>query len=81
MTKRRQADLCDVCDQPATARWRGHRPISICPTCAIEVLPRLAADAIDVSAADSRERVKWIVKRMAVAFWKALSMRLLKELK
>ena len=77
----RDGEFCAFCDHPAAAAWRGQRLIAVCPSCAIEVLPKLAADAIDLAAASEADRLKWIVMQMKSKFWKALSLRLVKERK
>lgn len=81
MSNRPQADLCDVCDQAATAWWRGHRTISICSTCAAEVLPALMADAISSVMVEDWDRSKRVFDQIESRFWRALVHRLLKERK
>jgi hypothetical protein len=39
-------ESCNVCGEPADAQWAGHESIGICEACAINVLPRLIADAV-----------------------------------
>lgn len=81
MSDIRQADLCDVCDQAATARWRGNRNIAICSTCAIDVLPKLMADAIDLSPDENFDRAKTSLERIVRTFWRAMACRLFREQK
>lgn len=77
----RDGEFCAFCDHPATAAWSGRRLIAVCPSCAIDVLPKLAADAIDLTAASESDRLKLIVIQMKSKFWKALSLRFVKERK
>lgn len=37
---------CSICGGEPNAMWGGREPIFVCRTCALEILPRLIADAI-----------------------------------
>jgi hypothetical protein len=37
---------CSICGSHPTAMWRGVSDVFICPGCAVDVLPRLIADAL-----------------------------------
>ncbi len=42
-----QVPTCDICgERPAAAYWAGQKEFCVCRKCALEVLPRLAADAV-----------------------------------
>lgn len=67
---------CDVCGGPASATLDGARPISTCATCAVDKLPRLAADALP----DVNERFVTVAReRIACAFLHAVSLRSMRQ--
>jgi hypothetical protein len=70
------AEYCTVCKRPATASWSGDKKIAICPDCAIDVLPALMADAVNLNAYDAP---KGFVRKIESNFWRALAIRLMRE--
>ncbi len=69
---------CDACGQRAHAVWHGaQRCMAICATCATDVLPSLAADAVHLGLSPSAPQ--WAHERMSARFWRALALRLQKE--
>ena len=73
---------CAVCGESATALWHGAKPIAICETCAVDVLPTLIADAIflpnDVRSVDQAQRQ---LEKITSVYWKAVACRLRKGAK
>ncbi len=69
---------CDICGHNATAMWSGKESIFICRRCAVDVLPRLIADAIlsDVQVRDY-SRLLQAVEKAKSAFWQAATCRAL----
>ena len=43
---------CSLCHEPAVAQWHDKGTIGLCATCAVEHIPRLLADAVDVTDTD-----------------------------
>ena len=68
---------CRLCgnDHPA-AMWRGEMDIFVCTTCAIDVLPRLIADAVVSDHADFTSVLE-DKNRIDKAFWEAVACRAL----
>lgn len=67
---------CNICGHEAAAMWNGEKDIFICPHCAVDVLPRLIADAIlsDVLARDYSLLLQ-AVEKAKYAFWQATTCR------
>lgn len=82
---RRTADMygkeieeCSFCGSSnATAYWRGccDEPIRVCLTCAVDVLPALAADAIVAENIQAPNKVmtlqRWWMEVMTAKYWRA----------
>jgi hypothetical protein len=79
--KRRTSAQCDVCGHPAAAHWRGHHGIAICGACAIEVLPSLLADAIDLPLPRMAGAAKLALMQAECRYWRALAMRMMRGAK
>jgi hypothetical protein len=67
-------EKCQFCgDDDATAMWRGEGVDTfVCRGCAIDILPRLIADACFFPAAKMAEMSQMVPKIMAV-FWEAVA--------
>ena len=72
------AEYCDLCGQPATAAWGGNRTIAICGACAVEALPVLIADAVEVPRERPFDRLKRLLVDVECRFWRAVACRLLR---
>lgn len=73
------ADTCSICGAAASAAWEGQERIAICPQCALEALPALLADAAWLAHSDPAARAKAVWAQAERTFWRALTMRLLRE--
>jgi hypothetical protein len=65
---------CCLCGEPPSAYWRGEVVIAVCSRCAVEVLPKLIADAIVGPHCGHKTVIPRLVeagRRAAAAFWKA----------
>lgn len=74
-------EYCHICRRPATAVWHGDGEIAVCPTCAVEALPCLIADAIELPICNEEERSKFVFERVTATFWRAMTHRLFRERK
>lgn len=72
-------EYCSICRQPATAAWHGNTTIAICSTCAVNILPALIADAVDLSHKRPMERVKLAALQVERNLWRAVALRLARE--
>lgn len=78
---------CTICGEKATGYWHGEGLVEVCHHCAIDVLPKLIADAIHVPRVDHRpgpwpvEAGRNALSRVKAAFWEAMSSRLAGELR
>lgn len=65
---------CLCCGAPWTGAWMGVKPLTVCGRCAVEVLPKVIADA---TAHSQRTRV--IADRTwadaSAAYWRAIAIR------
>jgi hypothetical protein len=73
------AEYCFACGQPATAAWRGDHAMGVCSLCAVEILPKLIGDAVDLNHTRPAEIMKRIVLQIQSNFWRAVTLRLLKR--
>lgn len=72
-------DKCAFCDRKPTAYWHGiNANISVCESCAVDILPRLIADAINIEAHDvhASYTATQQLKRCELSFWQAFAARL-----
>jgi hypothetical protein len=64
---------CSICGAEPSAMWGGQEPIFVCRNCALDVLPRLIADALiddyrnDEHFSKYRQRAKMVFSRSVVA--------------
>jgi ribosomal protein L37AE/L43A len=65
---------CSVCNKPASAMWRGATDLFICQECAVNILPRLMADAI-VQPHTKMHQITDMCKTAEVAFWQAVAVK------
>lgn len=66
-------ETCFACGDRATGYWVGVEPVAVCPTCAVETLPALIADAIHChNTGQATESLRTVERR----FWRALALRL-----
>ena len=72
-------EYCALCRAPATAAWHGDQSIAVCPRCALESLPALIADAIELKHVRPGGIAKLRALQMERTFWKALALRVLGE--
>jgi hypothetical protein len=73
------AEYCTICRQPAASAWHGEEStIAVCSVCALDVLPKLIGDALDLAHARPDDRARAMVRRVESNLWKALALRLLK---
>ena len=69
------AEYCALCRAPASAARHGDHVVAVCPDCAVNALPALIADAIELPAGRGFDvaKLRWLeVER---AFWKAIAAR------
>jgi hypothetical protein len=75
------AEPCSICGGKSDAYWSGKQTITVCYTCATQVLPCLIADAmraLHFGGRDTHQLVKtneWMNSR----FWRAAALALSKE--
>lgn len=67
-----QVEKCGACGHPATAVWQGAGTISICSTCAVEVLPALAADAL-AARIDDYDDARRSIRDIEARYWRAIA--------
>lgn len=63
---------CSICGHQAVAMWCGINDVFVCRDCAVNVLPRLTADAI----MQCKPRIDTILdlhKNSEIAFWQAIA--------
>ncbi len=72
------SEECDVCGRKSDAYWRGHRNITICYHCAIDVLPALIADAMRARGRDRHLLVK-TEEKMMNRFLRAVALALARD--
>jgi hypothetical protein len=65
---------CALCGCDWAARWIGMTELRVCRRCALEILPRLAADAIWQTHL-TRSEAERALEHMAAEFWRALFIR------
>ncbi len=72
---------CSVCGREATACWADHATIAVCPACATDVLPALAADSIDMPRDGQRAATaaKRAAERMLASYWRGVALRAVRE--
>jgi len=71
----KKTECCVACGHAATATWHGEAgSISVCGPCAVEVLPNLIADAVDLPRTWSS--VKSLVTYTEGKLWRAITCRL-----
>lgn len=66
--------VCCVCGEQPAAYWRGERVVAVCATCAVEVLPKLIADAVVGPTCGHKTviaRLREAERRAKAAFWEA----------
>jgi hypothetical protein len=68
-----------MCGQAASKVWHGETPIGICGFCAIEWLPALIADAVQVAGQRDSE-LHDILNRIELRFWRAMALRLHRQM-
>jgi hypothetical protein len=69
-------DRCSFCGLAASAFWAGHVVVSICPGCAVNILPALIADSIPYA---TRPHLDGAVARAVSRYWRAAAYRLQRE--
>ena len=77
--KRPGSEYCMLCGQPATAAYGGDHTIAVCGECAVEALPTLIANAVEIPPERPFDRLKGVLGRVEGRFWRALTCRLLRE--
>ncbi len=78
-TVRDPATVCSICGEPIwTAAWVGMIELHLCRRCAVEVLPRIIADAIGQPHLTLAE-ITDTLTQIKGEFWRACALRLLRE--
>jgi hypothetical protein len=72
-------NCCWVCGQPATKAWHGETTLAICSFCALESLPALIADAVQIVGQRDSE-LRDIFARIESRFWRAMALRLHRQM-
>jgi hypothetical protein len=72
-------EYCSICAKPAAAAWHGASVVAVCGECAIEILPALIADAVEMTR--GHEQAKSVVVKIELRFWRAVAMRLFRGTK
>lgn len=72
---------CSFCGEKATAYWHELSTISICPQCAVRILPALIADAIQFPIVLSYDSAKNVLVKVERNYWQAMASRLIAERK
>ena len=70
---------CSLCGGKSVAVWHvgASPPLDVCESCAIDVLPRLIADAVHARAP---HEYKQAIQNVERAFWEAAAIRIWREL-
>lgn len=63
---------CSICGHPAIAMWNGINEVFVCRDCAINILPRLMADAI-MQCQPRIDTILDLHKNSEIAFWQAVA--------
>ena len=70
-------EVCSICGRRrATAWWRGTKILSICRPCALDVLPKLLADALVGEGAVSETGLRADAANVLRTFWTAARLAL-----
>jgi hypothetical protein len=77
--KRPGSEYCMLCGQPAAAAYGGDHTIAVCGECALEALPVLIADAVEIPSERPWGRLNRALDTVERRFWRAISCRLLRE--
>jgi hypothetical protein len=74
-------ERCSFCDAPAQGVWHpsGGPVVAYCGSCAVEVLPALAADSIDLPPCRADAAANRSLNRMVSKFWRAIALRALRD--
>ena len=70
---------CQICSNRAATAWWMAGPkgdIFVCQTCAAQTLPTLAVDALNIMDVRLLDHT---LDKMQIAFWRAATLRLLRE--
>lgn len=72
---------CDLCGEPASnAYWEGSGiTLEVCEGCAVNILPRIIADAVTLTGAGDHNRSKVVLMQVERQFWRALAFRQMRE--
>jgi hypothetical protein len=70
--------VCGACGGDWTGVWIGETEFHVCARCALEVLPRLIADATWRPALDRRD-VEIVVERVRAELWRAVALNAMRE--
>jgi hypothetical protein len=73
------AEYCSICHQPATSAWHGAGTIAICSSCAVDVLPALIADGVDLAHTRPADRLKLVALQVERNLWRGLALRATRE--
>ena len=72
-------ERCHLCGAVAHAFWQGDQRISVCQTCAIDILPALLADAIRFGTTNRSQSTFRTLDTFTKRFWRALCLRMMAE--
>lgn len=67
---------CAVCGGDWSGLWIGATELHVCAGCALDVLPRLIADAVWRPALDARD-ADALVQKVRAEFWRAMTLNAL----
>ena len=71
---------CQLCGGASRATWSGsHASLDICHTCAVQALPALIGDAIDLPPGDPWSRVTHTETEILAGYRRAMMARLCRE--
>jgi hypothetical protein len=75
------AEYCSICGGPATGAWHpaSGAALACCGACAVETLPKLIADSIDLPPNCEEDAAKRALFHVESGFWKALFHRMARE--
>lgn len=66
--------VCSICDEKPHAFWSGWKWVYVCSSCAVEILPKLIADAIWLRT-ESTDDAKQMLTAITGAYWEGIASR------
>lgn len=70
---------CIFCADRAVAVWGASRPVAVCRTCGMEILPLLLADTVELPKRGVRDAAALAFEKVKEIFWQGVRARAIRR--